>query len=70
MFCDECGKEHDNNNEIINNEFNEIKVVPIIKKQYYCKQHHKKVNYYCNFCKKNLYENKCLSEYYHIKMKN
>ena len=67
LFCDECAKQHENDSEKINNEFNEIKVVPIIKKQYYCKQHHKKVTHYCNFCKNNLCENKCLFEHHHCK---
>ena len=67
ILCDECLKEHENSIKKISHPLQEIKVVPINEKQYYCKQHCKKVTHYCNFCKNNLCEDECLSEHHHCK---
>ena len=67
LICDNCKEEYKIDKRVLNDEYSKIRVSPIMMKQYYCKQHCKKVTHFCNFCKINLCEKDCLLEHFHCK---
>ena len=66
LICDNCIEEHKIDKRILNDEYSKITVSPIMMKQYYCKQHCKKVTHFCYFCTINLCQD-CLLEHFHCK---
>ena len=67
FICDNCIQKHEQPKGIINIEYFEKLVIPIIKCQNYCKEHLQEITHYCNICKMNLCEEYCIKEHCHCK---
>ena len=66
FICDNCIEKHEQPKGIINIDYFEKIVIPIIQCENYCKEHLQEITYYCSICKINLCRN-CIQEHCHCK---
>lgn len=67
FICDNCIEIHQRPKGIINDEYYENVVIPILKIRNYCKEHLQEVEFYCNICKADLCGKDCINSHYHCK---
>ena len=67
FICNNCLNVHEGASGFTKINYSEATIMKIIDYQYYCKKHFEKVTHYCNICKMNLCQNKCLETHYHCK---
>ena len=67
FICDNCIESHENPKGIINIDYFEKIVIPIIQYENYCKEHLQKITHYCSICKINLCSKYCIEEHCHCK---
>ena len=66
-ICDNCIESHENPKGIINIDYFEKIVIPIIQYENYCTEHLQKITHYCSICKMNLCSKYCIEEHCHCK---